>query len=119
MMDVTCEAEALVKLLGTKHTLRILRYMELRDRSTRFKELEDDLKLNATSLANRLQELVRMGVVTRTTYPESPNKVEYSLSEKGILLTQILDSFSLLDKLPQELVSNLYENIVEAGIADE
>lgn len=50
----------------------------------RFNELKRRMAgINATSLAERLTELERHGIIQRKVLPESPPRVEYSLTQKG------------------------------------
>jgi DNA-binding HxlR family transcriptional regulator len=64
--------------------------------SSRFNELKKRVNgISATSLTERLTELEQRGIVHRKVYPETPPRVEYSLTEKGwelqLLLRQLAD----------------------------
>ncbi len=41
------------------------------------------LSISATSLSERLTELEQRKIIERTVYPETPPRVEYSLTQKG------------------------------------
>ena len=57
----------------------------------RFNELKRRINgISATSLAERLAQLDKIGVVQRKVYPESPPRVEYSLTVKGHEVYRIL-----------------------------
>lgn len=57
----------------------------------RFNELKRRIDgISATSLAERLTQLEKIGVVQRKLYPEKPIRVEYSLTVKGHELHKIL-----------------------------
>ena len=57
----------------------------------RFNELKRRIEgISATSLAERLTQLEKIGVVQRKVYPETPPKVEYSLTVKGHEMHKIL-----------------------------
>jgi len=57
----------------------------------RFNELKRRIEgISATSLAERLSELEKQGVVARRVFPESPPRVEYTLTAKGLELKEIL-----------------------------
>jgi DNA-binding HxlR family transcriptional regulator len=57
----------------------------------RFNELKRRIQgISATSLAERLNEMEKQGVVARKVYPESPPRVEYALTAKGLELKEIL-----------------------------
>ena len=62
----------------------------------RFNELKKRLgSISATSLTERLKELEQRRIVQRRVYPETPPRVEYSLTKKGrelhALLLQLAD----------------------------
>jgi DNA-binding HxlR family transcriptional regulator len=58
---------------------------------TRFNELKRRIEgISATSLAERLDQLERFGVIQRKVFPASPPKVEYSLTVKGREVYKIL-----------------------------
>jgi DNA-binding HxlR family transcriptional regulator len=57
----------------------------------RFNELKRRIEgISATSLAERLTQLEKLGVVQRRVYPETPPRVEYSLTVKGHEVYKIL-----------------------------
>ncbi len=57
----------------------------------RFNELKRRIHgISATSLAERLNELEHRKILERTVYPETPPRVEYQLTKKGIELLEIL-----------------------------
>ena len=71
-------------------TLPIIHALGLQE-PARFNELKRRINgISATSLAERLNELDRQGVVQRKVIPETPPRVEYSLTKKGIELKGIL-----------------------------
>ncbi len=50
--------------------------------------------ISATSLTERLSELERQEIVERRVFPDSPPRVEYSLTKKGWELHAILAEFA-------------------------
>jgi len=71
-------------------TLPIIHALGLQE-PARFNELKRRINgISATSLAERLNELDRQGVVQRKVFPETPPRVEYSLTKKGLELKDIL-----------------------------
>lgn len=61
----------------------------------RFNELKRRINgISATSLAERLSQLEKEGIVERRVYPDSPPRVEYSLTEKGHELHRILEELA-------------------------
>ncbi len=72
-------------------TLPIIHALTLKH-PARFNELKRIIDgISSTSLAERLNELDHLGVIERKVYaPETPPRVEYSLTDKGIELTKII-----------------------------
>lgn len=57
----------------------------------RFNELKRRIEgISATSLAERLTHLEKEGIVQRKVFPETPPRVEYSLTVKGHELYKVL-----------------------------
>ena len=64
---------------------------ELGRGTRRFRELERVCEgMSTRTLADRLRTLEQAGVVARHSYPESPPRVEYQLTEKGRALLPII-----------------------------
>ena len=64
---------------------------ELGGGTRRFRELERVCEgMSTRTLADRLRTLEQVGVVARHSYPESPPRVEYQLTEKGRALLPII-----------------------------
>ena len=82
-----------VELIGRRWTGAILR-MLLTD-SRRFAELASSIPdLSDRMLAERLRELEQEGIVERTVVPETPVRVEYSLTKKGRGLAVAFDAIA-------------------------
>jgi DNA-binding HxlR family transcriptional regulator len=61
----------------------------------RFNELKRRIDgISATSLAERLTQLEKFGIVQRKVFPETPPRVEYSLTAKGHELQKVLEGFA-------------------------
>lgn len=61
----------------------------------RFNELKRRIEgISATSLAERLTQMEKSGIVQRKVYPETPPRVEYSLTVKGHELHKILGNLA-------------------------
>lgn len=61
----------------------------------RFNELKRRIQgISATSLSERLTELEKIGIIQRRVIPESPPRVEYSLTPKGRDLQNLLEQFA-------------------------
>ncbi len=75
-------------------TLPVIHALGLKQ-PARFNELKRRIhNISATSLAERLNELDQRKVVERKVYPETPPRVEYSLTKKGLELLEILDGLA-------------------------
>jgi DNA-binding HxlR family transcriptional regulator len=75
-------------------TLPVIHALGLQE-PARFNELKRRINgISATSLAERLTELERLRVVQRKVYPETPPRVEYSLTKKGVELKEVLREFA-------------------------
>jgi len=83
-----CEFECILQLLGKKHVLSILRVLaELNPRG--FNEIRYAVGVNPKTLADRLNDLMREGLVRREELRQIPRKVNYYLTSKGLELVQI------------------------------
>jgi len=83
--------ERAVELLGKKWTGKILRV--LGHGPTTFSRIAKTVTdLSDRVLSERLKELEQRGVVQRRVDPSFPVKIEYSLTEKGRDLQQVLDA---------------------------
>ncbi len=75
-------------------TLPVIHNLGLKE-PARFNELKRRTEgISATSLTERLTELEREAIVQRKVFPDSPPKVEYSLTKKGWELHAILAEFA-------------------------
>lgn len=82
---------AAIELIGRRWTGAVI-YLLLR-RRRRFAELRDAIPdITDRMLSERLQELEQEGVVERTVIPETPVRVEYSLTKKGRALAGAVDA---------------------------
>ncbi len=80
-----------LSLISGKHKLVIL-YCLMEFEVVRFNELKRYLKkVSDKTLSNNLKELEADRLIIRKEYPQIPPKVEYSLSDKGKSLMDVLD----------------------------
>jgi DNA-binding HxlR family transcriptional regulator len=80
-----------IELIGRRWTGAII-YLLLKSRC-RFATLRDAIPdITDRMLSERLQELEQEGIVDRTVIPESPIRVEYSLTPKGRALAAAMDA---------------------------
>jgi len=81
------------ELIGRRWTGAII-YVLLKSRC-RFAMLRDAIpEITDRMLSERLQELVQERIVERTVVPESPIRVEYSLTKKGRALATAIDAIA-------------------------
>lgn len=80
-----------LSLIQGKHKMAIL-YCLMEFQPVRFNEMRRYLgNLADRTLSVNLKELERDGLVTRREYPQVPPKVEYTLTELGASLMDVLD----------------------------
>jgi DNA-binding HxlR family transcriptional regulator len=56
----------------------------------RFCTLESSMGISGRVLSERLKDLEIQGIVKREVYPETPVRIEYSLTEKGLALEPLM-----------------------------
>jgi DNA-binding HxlR family transcriptional regulator len=80
-----------IELIGGRWTGPVLQI--LLAGPARFAQLRDSIpQISDRMLSERLHELEREGIVTRSVIPESPVRVEYSLTTKGRELQASLEA---------------------------
>jgi DNA-binding HxlR family transcriptional regulator len=89
-----CALEAALSIIGGKWKLKI--YKALRNGGNiRFSSIHKSLQdISEKTLAAQLRELENDGIVTRTSYPEIPPRVEYTLTELGVQLEPVFESLN-------------------------
>jgi DNA-binding HxlR family transcriptional regulator len=91
-LEEKCSLNELLDLVSKRWFTDVLFCIE--EGNNRFKLIKDDLKyISDTILSDRLKLLEKYGLITRMDFDEIPPKVEYSLTEKGEELSQLLDLF--------------------------
>ena len=106
-----------IEMISKRWTALILKV--LMSGSLRFSELADQLGVvSDRMLSERLKDLEREGIVERRVLPESPVRVEYSLTVKGQALAPVVEAIERWSNawvdLPAEAESQQEE--VEAAV---
>src|SRR6266480_7889890 len=87
--DSDCAVAATAEIIATKWTPLIVH--DLSEGPRRFMALEHACPgISPRTLSERVDMLERQGVVIRRSYPESPPRVEYELTDKGRALLPII-----------------------------
>lgn len=84
-----CPLERVIEMIDGKW--RVLILWHLRNGHLRFSELQRKMPtITQKMLTQQLRELERHDLISRTTYPEVPPRVEYELTEHGNSLMPLL-----------------------------
>lgn len=87
-----CTVDELVGAIARKHALSVVNLLGSRG-SARFSRIQDELpRIGSSTLSETLRSLEQVGLVEREVFPETPPRVEYSLSEAGQVLHRRLRS---------------------------
>ena len=91
--DETCAVACCAEIIGAKWTALLVH--DLSEGPRRFSELEHSCSgISPRTLSERLHMLESQGIVERHSYPESPPRVEYELTDKGASLLPIIKAMS-------------------------
>lgn len=89
-----CPVEYTAAVIANKWKIIILR--ELLAGTKRYNELTRNVVgISAKVLTENLRELEADGIISRKVYPEVPPKVEYTLTDKGEDLRDVIDAMKL------------------------
>lgn len=84
--------EEFLQFMSKKYTLSILKHLQTEE-TKRFNKLVKNIgTISTKTMSKRLKELVEYGLVAREQFNEIPPRVEYSLTNKGILFIKSVDS---------------------------
>ena len=72
----------------------------------RFCALESSIGISGRVLSERLKDLENQGIVKREVFPETPVRIEYSLTEKGLALESIMKEIEKWSQAWLEVVPN-------------
>ncbi len=104
-LEEKCSLNELLDLVSKRWFSDVL--FCIQEGNNRFKLIKDDLKyISDTILSDRLKLLERYSLITRMDFDEIPPKVEYSLTEKGEELVELLEKMcEFSDTLMSEALS--------------
>jgi DNA-binding HxlR family transcriptional regulator len=89
--DEECAVACTADIIGAKWTAVLVH--DLSEGPRRFSDLERALPgISPRTLSERLRALEQEAIVVRQSYPESPPRVEYELTEKGKALLPIIEA---------------------------
>ena len=89
-----CPIDNTFKIIGKKFTVHVIRNMHFGGQ-TRFNEFLDSIEgINSNTLATRLKEMEKNGLIKRRIFHETPIRIEYQLTDKGMDLIPILEQMS-------------------------
>ena len=84
-----------LSLISGKYKMIIL-YCLMEYQAVRFNELQRYIgKISDKTLSQNLKELEKDELIHRKVYPQIPPKVEYSLTERGKSLMEVLDQLCI------------------------
>jgi len=87
----SCAVAACAEIIGAKWTALLVH--DLSEGPRRFSQLERScVGISPRTLSERLRVLEDEGIVERYSYPESPPRVEYELTQKGEALLPIINA---------------------------
>jgi DNA-binding HxlR family transcriptional regulator len=87
----SCTVAACAEIIGAKWTALLVH--DLSEGPRRFSQLERScVGISPRTLSERLRALEDEEIVVRRSYPESPPRVEYELTDKGKALLPIIDA---------------------------
>ena len=104
-LEEKCSLNELLDLVSKRWFSDVL--FCIQEGNNRFKLIKDDLKyISDTILSDRLKLLEKYSLINRLDFDEIPPKVEYSLTEKGEELSELLGKMcSFSDTLMGEMVA--------------
>lgn len=82
------QVEKAMKILGQRWTGLII--YQLLSGPQRFCEIESAISISGRLLSERLKDLEHEEMVKREVFPETPVRIEYSLTEKGVALEPVI-----------------------------
>src|SRR5204863_8287500 len=86
----SCSVAACAEIIGAKWTAVLVH--DLSEGPRRFSELDHSCPgISPRTLSERLRALEQDGILVRRSYPESPPRVDYELTDKGAGLLPLIE----------------------------
>ena len=86
-----CQLDGIMDVLSRKYAIQVICLIGALQ-PVRYAEIENTLEdVSSSTLSSRLDELTEAGLVHRERYAEIPPRVEYSITQKGVELCELLD----------------------------
>jgi DNA-binding HxlR family transcriptional regulator len=81
--ECLCPVQGIIDVVGKKWTICIVNHLG-RVKSLRYNEIKNQIGvISPKTLSDTLKILEKEKLITRNVYPETPPRVEYSLTKKG------------------------------------
>ena len=97
----SCPVEYTASIISNKWKVLILR--DLFEGTKRYNELTRSVVgISAKVLTQNLRDLESDGIISRKVYPEVPPRVEYSITNMGLELKEILDVMKIFGEKYQQ-----------------
>jgi DNA-binding HxlR family transcriptional regulator len=81
--DCLCPVKGIIDVVGKKWAICIVNHLG-RVKSLRYNQIKNEIGvISPKTLSDTLKVLEKEGLIKRTVYPETPPRVEYSLTKKG------------------------------------
>ena len=89
-----CPIDNTMKVIGKKFTVHILRNMVIL-KQRRFNQLLESIEgINPNTLTMRLKEMKKNDLIEKKIFNETPIRIEYILTKKGLALIPILEEMA-------------------------
>ena len=97
--ECLCPVQGVIDVVGKKWAICIVNHLG-RAKSLRYNEIKNQIEvISPKTLSDTLKVLEKEGIIKREVYPETPPRVEYSLTKKGDeLKTALLPLLQWLQK---------------------
>ena len=89
MNSLTVESKNVIHTIAKDGGMEILELLS--ESPVRFGVLLEEVSVSPRTLSERLKDLVSYGIVSRKNFSEIPPRVEYSLTDKGREIMEVLE----------------------------